>query len=332
MNKNMEKIIRHASNRLQEISSPQDAWAFVVRTATFLANLTGKNFEPLKNYDTKTTGKFAQRKLAKYHSGESYNFGGIYLPTLATDDYGNLSELYSCVKDILGVYLNNNDDYSKSYVDELEKQLIEGVYCYSDAAKNCNITIKQNDTVLDLGAWIGVFSAYASKKGANVYAFEPMQETREILAKTVQLNNSDKSNKSHESNKGNIKIVPFGVGDVNQILEFYHYHGHSASSTFSVDNASVNSTLAQAKIVRLDDWVKEENISKIDFIKADIEGFERNMLIGATNILKTHQPLLSLCTYHKPDDPQVMKEIILAANPNYRIIQRRMKMFGYIEI
>jgi hypothetical protein len=83
------------------------------------------------------------------------------------------------------------------------------------------------------------------------------------------------------------------------------------------------------KIITLDEWVYKENI-KVNFIKADIEGYERKMLQGAVNIIKTQQPVLSLCTYHMPDDPEVMKDIILSANPYYKIIQRRMKMFAYV--
>jgi len=68
----------------------------------------------------------------------------------------------------------------------------------------------------------------------------------------------------------------------------------------------------------------------VNFIKADIEGFERHMLQGAQNLLKNQKPVLSLCTYHLKDDPIVMKELILKANPEYEIIQRRTKMFAYV--
>ncbi|MCL1998438.1 MAG: FkbM family methyltransferase [Turicibacter sp.] len=308
--------LRHARSRLRSISSAEDAWAFLVRTANFLLTSTGRESEKLKAYDMELTGKFAYRKLAKYQVGEKYNFNGIYLPSLDREDYGNLTELYACVKDVLSVYLHNNDDYSKAYVDKLDKYLVEGVYCYED--ENAKILISEGDTVLDLGAWIGDFSAYAGKKGARVYAFEPMEATRHILEQTVQLNSNSE-----------IKIVPFGVGDKNEVVEFYHYKGHTASSTFSAINANITNSVVKQQIVRLDDWIISENVKKVDFIKADIEGFEPNMLRGATNILKYHKPILSLCTYHNPTDFQEMRQIILAANEEYKIIRRFMKMFAY---
>lgn len=250
--------------------------------------------------------------------GGYYNFNGIYLPQLPENDYGNYYELYCCVKDVLGVYLFNQDCYSYKYVDKLDKKLTEGVYCYQKPEDNCDITIHEGDIVLDLGAWIGDFSAYACKKGATVYSFEPSEENRILLEKTVELN---------KENAGKIIIVPFGVGDENKTINFNLNKSHMASSTFITDDRSFITT--QVAVVKLDDWVQENNLN-IDFIKADIEGFERYMLKGAVNILKTQQPVLSLCTYHMPDDPEIMKNIILDANPNYKVIQRVQKMFAYV--
>jgi len=294
-----------------------DVWALFIR---ILASSVGKEFNisKLLQYDVKITGKYAYNKLNKYLNGEKYDFNGIYLPLLQKTDYGNLYELYCCSKDIFSVYLYNNDDYSSNYVDKLDKKLTEGSYCYSN--DNCDITIHYGDIVLDLGAWIGDFSAYACYKGAIVYAFEPAAETRALLEKTVLYN---------KHAQGKINIVPYAVGDENKILDFYKNNKHMASSTFLTLNK--NSICSEKiEVVKLDDWVLKENIKKVNFIKADLEGFERYMLQGATNILKIQQPVLSLCTYHLPDDPEVMKDIILSANPNYKIIQRRMKMFAYV--
>lgn len=92
----------------------------------------------------------------------------------------------------------------------------------------------------------------------------------------------------------------------------------------------VNESLEEISLTTLDDFVKENNITKIDFIKADIEGAERLMLSGATNVLKTLKPKLSICTYHLPDDPQVLEDIIITANPDYKVIHSCDKLFAYV--
>jgi len=80
----------------------------------------------------------------------------------------------------------------------------------------------------------------------------------------------------------------------------------------------------------LDSFVHENNIRGGIFIKADIEGAERNMLRGAKDVLKELAPKLSICTYHLPDDPKVLRELILEANPNYIIKERHKKMYAYV--
>jgi FkbM family methyltransferase len=50
-------------------------------------------------------------------------------------------------------------------------------------------------------------------------------------------------------------------------------------------------------------FVRQEKIAKVDFIKADIEGAEPDMLRGAVGILKEHFPKLLSRTYHNPNHP-----------------------------
>ncbi|GHS89510.1 hypothetical protein AGMMS49957_12890 [Synergistales bacterium] len=44
-------------------------------------------------------------------------------------------------------------------------------------------------------------------------------------------------------------------------------------------------------------------MERMEFIKTDIEGYERHMLKGAAKTLKRFAPKLALCTYRLPDDP-----------------------------
>ena len=82
--------------------------------------------------------------------------------------------------------------------------------------------------------------------------------------------------------------------------------------------------------ISIDDFVRENNLPHVDFIKSDIEGFERNLLKGAQETLKNFAPKLALCTYHLPDDPEIMAGLIKKANPKYNIVQKRMKLFASV--
>jgi len=83
-------------------------------------------------------------------------------------------------------------------------------------------------------------------------------------------------------------------------------------------------------ITTIDKFVEDNKLSRVDFIKADIEGAERYMLQGATNVLKTFAPKLAICTYHLPDDPEVLERIIKEANPEYTVVHLRKKLFAAV--
>ena len=85
----------------------------------------------------------------------------------------------------------------------------------------------------------------------------------------------------------------------------------------------------QQKIIHLR-LVHQNHLPKVDFIKADIEGAERYMLMGAQKVLREFAPKIAICTYHKPDDPRVLRKLIMQANPNYIIEEKWKKMYAYV--
>ena len=173
---------------------------------------------------------------------------------------------------------------------------------------------------IDAGANIGLFSLLClTKKVKKVYAFEPQKSVIELLEKNLSLNDSTNL----------IKVIPFGLSDQNQDYALSQSeYSHAAGSIIIQRNE--NNRFEKIHCITLDSWAKENNISKIDFIKADIEGAERNMLLGATEILRIFAPRLAICTYHLPDDPIILENIILKANPKYLIKQTSHKLFAYV--
>jgi FkbM family methyltransferase len=75
----------------------------------------------------------------------------------------------------------------------------------------------------------------------------------------------------------------------------------------------------EVPLYSLDDYLQGRSVT---FIKADIEGFELEMLKGAKEAIKTHKPDLAICVYHKMTDlwliPQYLHELV----PEYKIYLR----------
>ena len=61
------------------------------------------------------------------------------------------------------------------------------------------------------------------------------------------------------------------------------------SKNFNVDDKKFTIKEQNTKIITLDDYVNEKNISNIDILKIDTQGFEDKVLLGAQNLLKNNR-------------------------------------------
>ncbi|MDR2430923.1 MAG: FkbM family methyltransferase, partial [Candidatus Margulisbacteria bacterium] len=137
--------------------------------------------------------------------------------------------------------------------------------------------------------------------------------------------------KTAELNGNKIIPVPKGLGASEAKLPFYiDKHNSGANSLRGGGNQFAQGTGATIAVTTLDNFVAENHLRHVDFIKADIEGAERDLLKGATQTLKKFAPKLALCTYHLPDDKQVLEKLILDANPNYTVRHLRHKLFAAV--
>jgi FkbM family methyltransferase len=267
----------------------------------------------VKKLEISKTGDFTEDWLKVTQDGGRYfDFNGALI--CDTSENRRLNDaLIPIFFDTLFIHCIYNDDYDKSTIKLAERFQNEGPYGYSDGI--FNVTVKPNDMVIDAGAWVGDFSAYAAHKGAITYAFEPSNETFNFLKKTAELNGN------------NIRPVKMGLGENDCEISLFKDTGEVGGDSINIKKSNISEVV---KITSLDKFVEENNIAKIDFIKADIEGSERDMLKGAVNVLKNFSPKLALCTYHLADDPQVLEALILKANPKYKVIQMRKKLYACV--
>jgi FkbM family methyltransferase len=261
-----------------------------------------------------------KHKWLKQNEKESYfDFGICKLPDVS-DSIEKMQALVHVFEDVLMFPCFVNDNYDKYIVDYFDRFMEEGPYGYIDGA--FDVSVKKGDIVIDAGAWIGDFSAYAVYKGAIAYAFEPVEETYQLLCKTKELNNS---------NEGVIHPIKKGLGNNESEINIIHNNINSgANSIFSRPNKNNKNTSEKISITTLDKFVEENKLERVDFIKADIEGAERDMLRGASNVLKTFAPKLAICTYHLLDDPKILEDIIKEANPDYKVVHLRHKLLAAV--
>jgi len=196
-----------------------------------------------------------------------------------------------------------NDDYSVKNVSMMEEWGTEGPYGFE------NIVVDEGDTVIDAGAYIGDWSAVAAQMGGNVYAFEPSPFSLPLLQKTADMNK--------------FNVVGKGLGDscCQKLI----------NTSQDAPAQNINDTIGvPCEIITIDEFATKNDL-KIDFIKADIEGYEIQMLQGAAKIIARDGPKLAIRTYHhKGRDAQQLLDLVPKLNPNYKVIMRKFTLYAYV--
>ena len=170
---------------------------------------------------------------------------------------------------------------------------------------NPKLGVRPGDIVFDCGAHVGVFTAKALSLGAaKVVAIEPNPTNLECLRR----------NFPKEIASGRVVLVPEAVwsseGTVSLNMGSLTAHD-SLVRSFGGDTIEIPSTTIDRLIERL-------GLDKVDYIKMDIEGAEREALKGASETLRRHRPRLMLDSYHLKDDSTVLPKIIREANADYQ--------------
>jgi FkbM family methyltransferase len=149
--------------------------------------------------------------------------------------------------------------------------------------------VKEDSIVLDVGANIGFYSLTLSNaiKSGQVYSFEAVPDTYKKLSTNIE--NSSK----------NDQVTAFNLGAWNKKEEVtFSLPDSDNIGAFTAGSVSGESTrTCQATMTTLDSFVEENKLSKVDFIKMDIEGAELNALKGAHELLEKFKPtiLLEVC-------------------------------------
>ncbi len=162
---------------------------------------------------------------------------------------------------------------------------------------------------VDGGAFIGDTLASSmlefqkvNKEVEYIISFEPDNANILKLSEEVTL-------QKQRHPKSNFFIYPCGLWSSNKILQF----SNNSNSNSSLINKVSESTISIMTIA-LDETI----IGAIpNYIKMDIEGAEKEAILGAKKIISTQSPVLAICLYHKAEDLWELPLLINDLNPNY---------------
>lgn len=134
--------------------------------------------------------------------------------------------------------------------------------------------------IIDVGANFGYHSLlFARECSENVYSFEPQIQNFELLKENVKINGIK-----------NIILHDYACGDENCFIKMPIFDcDYTINMADITPNLNIDNKYSISKSIILDEY----NFShKIDLIKLDVQGWEKKVLMGATNLLKKHKPIL----------------------------------------
>ena len=137
--------------------------------------------------------------------------------------------------------------------------------------------LTKDDVVFDIGTNIGTIANWFATRTHHVHGFEPHPDNLRLTKEQIQLRKTT-----------NITLSKLALGSEPGTLQLHvkSFHGHHSlgdtSATPTVEKIDV-------EVDTVDRYCTANDIERIDFLKIDVEGFEEEVLKGATTMLKNQQ-------------------------------------------
>ena len=133
--------------------------------------------------------------------------------------------------------------------------------------------LNKDDVVFDVGTNIGTIANWFSNRTKHVHGFEPHPDNLRMTQDQIVLRQTK-----------NITLSQLALGSEPGTLQLHvkSFHGHHSLGD---TGASPTVEKIDVQVDTVDRYCKTNAIDRIDFLKIDVEGFEEDVLKGATGML-----------------------------------------------
>jgi FkbM family methyltransferase len=151
--------------------------------------------------------------------------------------------------------------------------------------------LKPGMIALDIGAHHGLYTLLASKKvgpGGKVVAFEPSPRERKQLSRNVRLNSCR-----------NVRIQPIALGSKRSQTDLYLVEGgEDGCNSLRPPVVDSETRRVRVDVYPFDEVAPQLGLTRVDFVKLDVEGAELDVLKGAPGLLRSpSRPVLLVEVY-----------------------------------
>ncbi len=196
--------------------------------------------------------------------------------------FGPSAEIKSALKNGI-IWLREENIALFTTADNYIEWTILNTGTYEDEiGKLINISLRDGENALDIGANIGLQSLRMSKRvgqTGKVYSFEPLVHIQKKFKQNITLNKAD-----------NVRLFEFALSDRDAAIVYRLDVNTWNQGTFSLQEKAGGND-EQRVDIKIGDELKEiQQLNTLALIKIDVEGFEFNVLRGLKSTLEKHRP------------------------------------------
>jgi len=188
--------------------------------------------------------------------------------------------------------------------------------------KHLNNFYKNDAVYFDIGSNVGLRSVYVLSQNRPTVLFDPNPEVSKISKQMIALNEYK-----------NYKIEQSGVSDSEGQLSFY-ISSSAYMSSFDKEHAAKDKIVAEINIpvTTINLYLQANTQYQPKIVKIDVEGFEINVLKGATNMLQNYKPALLIEILDTSDNRKAILDYLATYNYEaYYLFNRSEKMLEKAE-
>ncbi len=151
--------------------------------------------------------------------------------------------------------------------------------------------VKKKDTVIDIGCWIGSLSLYLAANGAKVYAIEPDPVAYAGFLENIRLNPTLETS---------IFAFDIAISPKTNPVTLHARQTYGGSSSSILNRTLDKQHACEVKGVSFSDFIEQNKLQQVDFIKMDIEGGEFEVLPSMDEALKQLNFPTMIVEFHYP--------------------------------
>jgi len=156
---------------------------------------------------------------------------------------------------------------------------------------------------LDVGGNLGYYATLESKQvgsSGRIIAIEPSPLNFKYLTNNLALQNPN-----------NFEVFNYACGNRNGEVHFMiSEHSNTSWVLKDGEKALPGMSLIKVPVIKLDDFLKNKEINRIDLLRMDVERYEVEVLEGAKELLRNFHPQIQIEVHSERLGPQNTKKVL----------------------